>query len=47
LALAFVGSTDKESIATIRNLCAKYGDGWVNQWLAMKGLKLSDYGVAA
>ncbi|SFL14665.1 type IV secretion system protein VirB4 [Nitrosomonas aestuarii] len=47
LALAFVGSTDKESIATIRNLCAQYGDGWVNQWLAMKGLKLSDYGVAA
>ena len=47
LALAFVGSTDKESIATIKNLCAKYGDGWVNQWLAMKGLKLSDYGVAA
>jgi type IV secretion system protein VirB4 len=47
LALAFVGSTDKESIATIKNLCAQYGDRWVDQWLAMKGLKLSDDGVAA
>ena len=47
LALAFVGSTDKESIATIKNLYVQYGDRWVDQWLAMKGLKLSDYGVAA
>jgi type IV secretion system protein VirB4 len=47
LALAFVGSTDKESIATIKNLCAQYGDRWVEQWLAMKGLKLSDDGVTA
>lgn len=47
LALAFVGSTDKESIATIRNLYDKYGDKWVNEWLAIKGLTLSDYGVAA
>lgn len=47
LALAFVGSTDKESIATIKNLCAQYGDHWVDQWLAMKGLKLSNDGVAA
>ena len=45
LALAFVGSTDKESIATIKNLCDKYGDAWVKEWLAIKGLKLSDYGV--
>lgn len=47
LALAFVGSTDKESIATIKNLHTRYGDEWVDAWLAMKGLKLSDYGVAA
>lgn len=47
LALAFVGSTDKESIATIKALHQKYGDGWVHQWLAMRGLTLSDYGVAA
>ncbi len=46
LALAFVGSTDKESIATIKVLHQKYGDGWVHQWLALRGLTLSDYGVA-
>ena len=45
LALAFVGSTDKESIATIKNLYDQYGDAWVNEWLAIKGLTLSDYGV--
>ncbi|SEF84867.1 VirB4 family type IV secretion/conjugal transfer ATPase [Nitrosomonas ureae] len=47
LALALIGSTDKESIATIKNLCDKYGDRWVHEWLAIKGLTLSDYGVAA
>ena len=47
LALAFVGSTDKESIATIKALHQKYGEDWVHQWLAIKGLTLSDYGVAA
>ena len=47
IALAFVGSTDKESIATIKNLTDKYGDKWVNEWLAIKGLTLSDDGVAA
>jgi type IV secretion system protein VirB4 len=38
IALAFVGASDKESIATIRDLTARYGDGWVDQWLASKGL---------
>lgn len=47
LALAFVGSTDKESIAAIKGLEAKYGDDWVREWLAMRGLDLNDYGVAA
>ncbi len=47
LALAFVGSTDKESIATIKTLHQKYGDGWIHEWLALRGLTLSDYGVAA
>jgi len=45
LALAFVGHTDKESIATIRTLEARYGDEWVHDWLQLKGLKLADYGV--
>lgn len=47
LALAFAGSTDKESIAAIKRLEAKHGDGWVREWLASKGLSLNDYGVTA
>jgi type IV secretion system protein VirB4 len=44
LALAFIGNTDKESIATIRALEARYGDQWVHDWLQLKGLFLADYG---
>ena len=47
LALAFVGSTDKESIAQIKALEAKHGEGWVHRWLAIKGLDLDDYKGAA
>jgi len=47
LALAFVGSSDKESVAAIKRLEAKYGDAWVAEWLAARGLRLNDYGVAA
>ncbi|EKN4882295.1 TPA: VirB4 family type IV secretion/conjugal transfer ATPase [Yersinia enterocolitica] len=47
LALAFVGSTDKESIAAIKELEARYGDAWVHEWLRIKGISLNDYGVAA
>jgi type IV secretion/conjugal transfer VirB4 family ATPase len=42
-ALAFVGSSDKESVATIKSLEAKFGDQWVHEWLAGKGLNLNDY----
>ncbi len=45
LALAFAGSTDKESIAAIKQLEEERGDGWVQAWLASKGLNLNDYGV--
>lgn len=47
LALAFVGNTDKGSISSIRSLEAKYGDGWVDEWLRFKGLRLDDYGTRA
>jgi type IV secretion system protein VirB4 len=47
LALAFVGHTDKESVATIKALEAKFGHGWVHEWLKSKSLALDDYGVAA
>jgi type IV secretion system protein VirB4 len=47
LALAFMGSTDKESVASIQRLEAKFGSGWVQAWLASRNLKLSDYGAPA
>ncbi|MCP4387825.1 MAG: conjugal transfer protein TrbE, partial [Gammaproteobacteria bacterium] len=47
LALAFIGATDKESIATIQQLEAKHGPRWVDQWLASRGLKLNTYLEAA
>lgn len=47
VALAFVGATDKESVATIKALEAKFGDAWVHVWLASRGLHLNDYGVTA
>ena len=43
LALAFVGASDKESIAEIRTLEAKYGAAWTDEWLASRGLTLRDY----
>lgn len=47
MALAFVAVSDKESVAAIKGLEAKFGDAWVHEWLASRNLKLSDYGVAA
>lgn len=47
LALAFVGSTDKESVATIKTLQSKFGGDWVFEWVRNKGLNLDDYEVAA
>lgn len=47
LALAFVGATAKESIAAIKKLETKHGEGWVREWLRMRGLDLNDYGVSA
>jgi type IV secretion system protein VirB4 len=41
LALAFMGSTDKESVASIQRLEAKFGSGWVQAWLASRNLKHS------
>jgi type IV secretion system protein VirB4 len=43
LALAFVGASDKESIAAIKNLSAKFGNQWPEEWLSLKGLHLDDY----
>ncbi len=35
-ALAFVGSTDKESVAAIKQLETKHGDQWIAKWLERK-----------
>jgi type IV secretion system protein VirB4 len=43
LAMAFVGASDKESLALIKQLAAKHGSQWVEEWLASKGLSLADY----
>lgn len=43
LAMSFIGATDKDSVTTIRGLEAKYGDGWVHEWLAGRSLNLDDY----
>ena len=38
---------DKESVATIKSLEAKFGHEWVHEWLAGRGLNLNDYLEAA
>ncbi|WP_039816523.1 VirB4 family type IV secretion/conjugal transfer ATPase [Xanthomonas arboricola] len=47
LALAFVGASDKESVAAIKGLQAKFGHEWVDHWLAGRNLNLNDYLEAA
>lgn len=47
LALAFTGASDKEAIASIKQLEAKLGHGWIDTWLAQRGLRLNDYLEAA
>lgn len=43
LALAFVGATDKDSVAQIKLLQSKFGFDWVTEWLRGRGLNLDDY----
>jgi type IV secretion system protein VirB4 len=43
LALAFVGASDKEEIAVIKNLEKKHGHDWVQPYLAARRLRLEDY----
>lgn len=45
-ALAFVGASDKDSIAEIKDLEKKHGNAWVNAWLDKKGV-FSQLEVAA
>ena len=43
LTLAFVGSSDKESIAAMQALEAKHGEAWANEWLKGRNVHLHDY----
>jgi len=43
LALAFVGASDKESIATMQELEIRHGAGWPTEWLKTKNITLADY----
>jgi type IV secretion system protein VirB4 len=43
LALAFVGVSDKDSVAAVRQLVKTYGANWINEWLRTRQLKLEDY----
>jgi type IV secretion system protein VirB4 len=47
LALAFVGSTDPDSIARMKMLEKKHGHNWVNHWLSEKGILFDKQGEAA
>lgn len=40
VALAFVGASDKESVARIKELQRQYGDQWQDEWLKTKGISL-------
>jgi type IV secretion system protein TrbE len=43
LALAFCGSSDKDTLAKIKTLEQKFGSEWIHPYLASKGLRLADY----
>lgn len=45
VALAFIGASDREAIATIRSLREKHGAEWVHEWARMRGFSLNAYGV--
>lgn len=47
LALSFVGASDKESVASIKQLESHFKDKWVYEWTANRGLNLDDFLEAA
>ncbi|HEY0793478.1 MAG TPA: hypothetical protein VGD78_20620, partial [Chthoniobacterales bacterium] len=42
LALAFLAVSDPDSIAAVKRCERLYGEGWVEQWLGQRGLRLGD-----
>jgi type IV secretory pathway VirB4 component len=43
LALAFCGTSDKDTIAKIQGLEKKFGPEWIHPYLASRGIRLADY----
>ena len=43
LALAFLGVSDKKTVAEVQKLERAYGDAWVAEWLSRRGLSLNDF----
>lgn len=43
VALAFVGATDKDSIASIQKLEAIHGQNWTHEWLRGRGINPDNY----
>jgi type IV secretion system protein TrbE len=43
LAMAFCGSSDKETLGRIQQLEKKFGSDWIHPYLSGKGLRLADY----
>jgi len=39
VALAFLGVSDKDSVAEVQKCIERHGDDWVNEWLVRKGLE--------
>lgn len=40
--MAFVGASDKDSVAVIKQLETKYGERWIDEWLRIKKVAASD-----
>jgi hypothetical protein len=40
--LAFLGISDKDSVAAVRKCEERFGDQWVDEWLRRRGLSLGD-----
>jgi type IV secretion system protein VirB4 len=43
LALAFLGVSDKDSVAAVRKYYEEFGEQWVSEWLRRRGLNPSEY----